>query len=121
MQSALWPDIDYYHAGNATARDRLEALELVEQHGWYELYRNKEDGSYWRLDRGDKYQERFIVRIAEPGTWQTFDATELEKQLLLTHRGGLRTERCIVAGCKSTVLQKSAFCLDHTYERGVRK
>jgi hypothetical protein len=121
MQNDLWPDIDYFHFGTAAAQARLQALELVERHGWYSLYQRRSDGSYWRLDQEDKYQGSYIVRISIPETWRTFDATHLEKQLLLAQRGGLAAERCLVAGCASTAIRKSAFCLDHTYERGVRR
>ena len=118
---SLWPPIDYFHANTATSRARLAELELVAQEGWHELYRHKTDGSFWRIDREDKYQERFMVKIKDFGTWQSFDSTQLEMQLLLDYRGGHSQDRCLVVGCEARAVRASAFCLEHTYERGVRK
>ncbi len=116
-----WPEIDYFHANTAEARARLAELEHIAEVAWFELYRRKEDGSFWRIDREDKHQERFIVRIESFLDWESFDSSSLEKQLLLSTRGGESQERCLVAGCSSRAIKASAFCLEHTYERGVRK
>lgn len=116
-----WPEIDYFHANTATARARLAELEQVAQADWYDLYRRRRDGSLWRVDHEDKYQERFIVRIPSVLNWESFDSSPMEKQLLFSTRGGESEERCLVAGCSSKAIKGSAFCLEHTYERGVRK
>ena len=118
---SLWPLVDYFHANTATSRARLAELDLIAQEGWYELYRHKTAGSLWRIDREDKYRERFMVEIKDFATWQSFDSTQLEMRLLLDSRGGLSGEHCLVAGCQKHALLKSAFCLEHTYERGVQK
>ncbi|GLS13064.1 hypothetical protein GCM10007935_04920 [Hydrogenophaga electricum] len=116
-----WPEIDYFHANAATARGRLAELEHVAQADWYDLYRHKHDGSLWRVDREDKYQGRFIVRVPSLSDWESFDSSPLEKQLLLSARGGESEDRCLIAGCSAKAIKASAFCLEHTYERGVRK
>lgn len=99
----------------------MAALELVDQANWYVPHRHKADGSYWRLDAGDKYQQRFLIRIDEPSAWATFDSRPLEKALLLEARGGLTDAACLRLGCALPALKRSAFCVDHTYERGVWK
>ncbi|WP_018230335.1 hypothetical protein [Methyloversatilis universalis] len=99
----------------------MRELELVDRKNWYELYRRVEDGTHWRLDAEDKFQQRYLVQIDELGGWESFDSSALEKQLLLESRTGLGSDECICAGCVSLALLGSAFCLNHTYERGVRK
>ena len=118
---SLWPLVDYFHTNTATSRARLAELDLIAQEGWYELYRHKTAGSLWRIDREDKYRERFMVEITDLATWQSFDSTQLEMQLLLVSRDGCSGERCLAAGCQKHALLKSAFCQEHTYERGVRE
>ncbi|GAA5170134.1 hypothetical protein GCM10025770_32620 [Viridibacterium curvum] len=116
-----WPIISYFNSGTATSRHILSQLEFVAREQWYELYRHKEDGSLWRLDADDKYQQRFLVKIDNAETWATFDATQLEQGLLLESRGGLSEDRCKWKSCESRAIQRSAFCVVHTYEQGVRK
>jgi hypothetical protein len=116
-----WPQIDYFHSGQAKSKAKLASLELVAEESWRQLYRHKTDGTYWRLDTEDKFQERFLVRIEDPSSWSSFDATSLEKSLLLSNRGGLASEKCLMGGCAQRVIVGSAFCLDHTYAQGVRK
>jgi hypothetical protein len=99
----------------------MAELELVDRANWYELYRHKADGSHWRLGADEKYEQRFLVRIDDLAIWSTFDSSPLEKALLLERRGGLSHEVCIQQGCNERTLKGSAFCLNHTFERGVRK
>src|SRR5437868_14126165 len=53
-----WQRASYFNSGTAEARQRMTELELVDRANWYELYRRKGDGSYWRLNADDKYQQR---------------------------------------------------------------
>jgi len=99
----------------------MAELELVDRANWYELYRRKADDTHWRLDADDKYQQRFLVRIDELASWHTYDSSPLEKALLLDRRRGVGEERCLRQDCAQLVLKGLAFCLDHTFERGVRK
>ena len=96
-------------------------LDFVDRAGWHELYRRKSDGSLWRLGCDDKYQQRFLVCVEGVENWVDFDSRSLEEQLLLQHRGGLGLEKCISLGCENPELLGSDFCLNHTYEQGVRK
>lgn len=116
-----WPIASYFDDGTATARAAMAELELIEQAGWYELYRRRFDDSYWRIAVADKYQQRFLIRIDDLNGWSTFDSGQLEQQLLLQRRGGLGRDACVVQGCDHLVVLGSAFCLAHTYERGIRK
>ena len=116
-----WPSATYFNSGTAEARHRMADLEFVDRAKWYELYRRKSDGSYWRLDAADKCQQRFLIRIDNVKGWETFDSSPLEKSLLLARRGGLSNEQCVQQGCHELAVNGSAFCLNHTFERGVRK
>lgn len=115
------PAISYFHSGTAFAQRALAQLELIDRAGWYELYRRTSDGTYWRLETEDKYQQRFLVRIDDFANWKTFDSAPLEKGLLLESRGGVNSESCMWQRCSAPSLNSSAYCLDHTYEKGVRK
>jgi hypothetical protein len=116
-----WPVASYFNSGTSFARSVLPELELVSREGWYELYRRRSDGTYWRLDADDRYQQRFLVRIDNLNSWASFDSTGLEKTLLLEKRGGLSEERCLWKDCESLSVNGSAYCVDHTYATGVRK
>jgi hypothetical protein len=116
-----WPAISYFHSGTAFAQRALAQLEFLDRADWYELYRHKIDGTHWRLEAADKYQQRFLVRIDDIGNWKTYDSSPLEKGLLLESRGGLSSEACMWRHCGAPSLKGSAYCLDHTYEKGVRK
>jgi hypothetical protein len=116
-----WPGASYFNEGTAEARHRMLQLEFIERANWYELYRHKSNGTYWRLDADDKYQQRFLIRVERIEEWSTVDSSQLEMSLLLNRRGGVGADKCIQMGCGEFVLNGSAFCLKHTYERGVRK
>ena len=117
----MWPQASYFDDANPIDQRRLSDLELVARAHFFELYRRKADGSYWRLDVADKYQQRFLIRIAQQEAWAEFDASALERGQLLKHRGGLATGACVQHGCSAAPLQGSAFCLDHAYAQGLRK
>lgn len=117
----VWPVVSYFHSGTAFAQHVLAQLEILDRAEWYELYRHKGDGTHWRLETEDKYQQRFLVRIDDIEKWKSFDSSPLEKGLLLESRGGLSSETCMWQRCDAPCLNGSAYCLDHTYEKGVRK
>ena len=119
--STVWRRASYFNSGTAAARNVMLELELVDRKIWHELYCRPDDGTHWRLDAEDKFQQRYLVQIEDRAGWESFDSSELEKQLLLESRGGLGSEACSCAGCSASVLLASAFCLNHTYDRGVRK
>jgi hypothetical protein len=116
-----WPIAAYFNEGTSGAQQQLAELELVGRANWRELYRHKSNGSYWRLDVADKYQQRFLVRMDTSDGWETVDTSDVEKALLLAHRGGLGSAPCMQQGCSAAILLGSAFCLGHTYDRGMRK
>jgi hypothetical protein len=117
----MWPEIDYFNAATAKARNALSQLELIDRYEWHELYRHKTDGSYWRIDAKDKYQQRFIVHVPDVSSWKQFDSSPLQRSLLMSQRGGTSDEQCFVMGCKEKSLKGLAFCVGHAYERGIRK
>jgi hypothetical protein len=118
---ASWPEANYFDDANPIDQLRLSELELVARANFFELYHRKADGSYWRLDMADRYQQRFLIRIAQPDSWAKFDASALEIALLLSHRGGLASGACVQLGCNAAPLQGSAFCPDHAYAQGLRR
>jgi len=61
-----------------------------------------------------------IIAVDHPGPNPPI-ASPLERALLLDRRGGVGEERCVRQDCAQLVLKGLAFCLDHTFERGVRK
>ena len=69
--------------------------------------------------RVDKYQQRFLVRIDELASWHTYTQVPLKKRFSWIVEVALA--RCVRQDCAQLVLKGSAFCLDHTFERGIRK
>jgi hypothetical protein len=121
MDVELWPNASYFNSGTARARQIMTELELIDRKQWFELYRRRANGTLWRLDADDKYQQRFLICVDGVQDWWLYDARQLQEELLLERRGGLGAERCIWQGCSKRVLHGSAFCLQHTYDQGVRK
>jgi hypothetical protein len=118
--SHAWPPISYFHSGTAFAKHALAQMELLDRAEGHELYRRVSDDTHWRLDTEGK-QQRFLVRIDDPRNWKLFDSTPLEKALLLQSRGGMSSEPCMWQRCEASSINGSAYCLDHTYEKRVRK
>lgn len=103
--------------GGAQVRDRLE---VIERKGFRVLYQSKADGSYWRLDEASKAHVRFLIKLVSPKSWAEFDATDMEKRLLIESRGWYSDDVCR-SECELSCIKESAFCEHHTYEMGVRK
>jgi hypothetical protein len=113
--------IEYFDRESAATRDFVSNLEKVGDEGWYELYRNKVDGRLWRIDKDDKYQQSYALQVLPGMDWKTYDPTPDIKALMLATRGESSTGRCMVAGCSAKPLNDLAFCVEHAFERGVRR
>ena len=97
-------------------------LKPIDEKNWRELFRCRVCGTYWRIDTGDKYQERFAWKIGEfREDWADMNFVDEEKRLLVEHRGGVSDEACIWAGCGKPRVKGVVFCVDHLYETGARK
>jgi hypothetical protein len=121
MSPISWPTISYFHEGTRWAREVKKELVEVDHREWRILCRAKSDGSYWLLDAEDKFQTRFLTRLEQTNEWWQRDTSSLEKQLLYESRGGVSGERCMWAGCGGEALNRSAYCLEHTYAAGTRE
>ncbi|MNY39867.1 hypothetical protein D3C86_1745750 [compost metagenome] len=96
-------------------------FDLIDQRPWYELYQHKIDKTYWRLDKPDKYQVQFFVKVDNFNEWFNYDSTELQIDLLLKTRGN-STRKCVWVGCNKIGLQGLVYCQVHAYkEMGIRK
>ncbi|MFL5740218.1 MAG: hypothetical protein ACJ75B_08370 [Flavisolibacter sp.] len=94
---------------------------LVETAPWYRLYKHKANGTLWRLDERDKYQEQYFVRIDDYANWKDFNATELQIELLKKERG-ITGKECSWSLCANKALKGLVFCERHAYlEMGVRR
>lgn len=116
-----WADIAYFDEASAEGQQILSDLVLVDRANWRRLYRHKESGILWTIDEWDKYQQAFLFRVRRVDAWATEDHSELEKALLFATRGGASEDHCHLARCDQPALQGSAFCLDHSYEHGIRR
>ena len=120
-ENLQWPTISYFHEGRRESKQKLAALEFIQHGETANLYRHKHTGEFWRLDSREKFDTRYLTRVPGEQRWQEYDATEAEKALLFKHRGGEATDRCRWSGCASNAIKGSAFCLDHTFQMGVRE
>lgn len=94
---------------------------FIEGAGWYELYQYNYDQSFWRLDKFDKLQERFFVKLPSRDDWTNYNSQELQIELLRKMRG-VTTMSCIWQSCTKPTLQGLAYCERHAYsEMGIRK
>lgn len=109
-----------YYADDSVLQMVKHDFDLIDRAPWYELYKSRLDGSLWRLDEADKYQERFLVRIDTATSWSTYDASPLQIALLERTRG-LGEERCTMKDCGQLALNKLAFCATHAYGIGIRR
>lgn len=105
-----------YYADQNILEEIDTDFNLIERKGWYELYQNEKDKSYWRLDPNDKYQERFFVKLPTLENWTEFDDKDLRIELLLKERGK-SDEICIWKNCKNNALNDLAYCEFHAYKQ----
>jgi hypothetical protein len=109
-----------YYA-DKTILDIIRAeFDLIENEAWYELYQNKNDKSFWRLDRWDKYQEPYFIHLETGTNWTAFDAKPLQIQLLRQTRGNTDMI-CAWEGCPNFSINGMVFCEHHAWEMGIRK
>ena len=111
----------YFDRESAKALDFANQLEKIDDEGWYELYRRKDDGSLWRVDKEDKYQQSYILQILPGMDWKTYDPTREVKALLLATRGETTNGHCMMTNCLAKPLNDLAFCLEHAFEHGIRR
>jgi len=104
-----------YYADPKIIKEINSEFDQIDQKGWYELYRNKNDKSYWRLDREDKYQERFFVKLPTIENWTEFNDKDLRIELLLKERGK-SDDKCIWKNCRYKALNNLAYCEIHAFE-----
>lgn len=110
-----------YYADQEIIEKINEQFLLVDDEGWYLLYQNKFDNTFWRLDKYDRLQVQFFVQLESKDNWTMFNDQELRIQLLLKTRG-VSKNICSWQGCKKRALQNLAFCESHAYlEMGIRK
>ena len=97
-------------------------FDFLDDKGWFELYQHKQDKTFWRLDKWDKYQTQFFVRLETIDNWENFDDSELRVELLKKTRGIDLTRKCIWNNCENLSLQELVYCEKHAYfEMGLRK
>ena len=96
------------YADDSVLQKVKESFDLIDTAPWYELYKSREDGSLWRLDEADKYQEQFLVRVDLSTDWSTYDASPLQIALLERTRG-LGGERCFMKDCDRPALNKLVY------------
>lgn len=111
---------DIYYADKEILDLLKSDFEHVDDKGWHELYQQKSDKSYWRLDKWDKYQQQFFVRLDSTENWTEFNDTQLRIELLLRTRG-VSDEKCVWKNCQKLALNGLAYCEVHAYEFGTRK
>ncbi|MDP4269897.1 MAG: hypothetical protein Q8909_07200 [Bacteroidota bacterium] len=107
-------------------KDILEIIkidfDLINDTEWYQLYQHKIDKTIWRLDKWDKHQVQFFVRLSSIDNWTDFDDTELRIELLQKTRGTDMSRKCIWRECIRPSLNGLVYCEIHAYkEMGIRK
>lgn len=100
-----------------------ETVEIVDRKdsGWGELRICRICGQHWQLDKWDKLQTICAIKIDFPDDWQNYDDKSDRMQLLIDSRGGLSEVRCIKAICQNKAFKSLAYCLEHSYEIGLRE
>jgi hypothetical protein len=67
------------------------------------------------------FRADYLLRVDEGIDWKTYNPTTEMKALLLETRGEAESGHCIVAGCTKAPLNHLAFCIEHAFERGIRR
>jgi len=65
-----------YYADKEILNTIKTDFDLIDDKGWYQLYQNKTDKTFWRLDKWDKHQEQFFVRLDNSENWIEFNDKE---------------------------------------------
>jgi hypothetical protein len=114
-------DKDIYYVDDQILSLIQDKLRLIETDIWHELYIESATGKYWKLDKADRLQVRFLIRIQDIRSWKEFDDPELKVELLKIHRG-MSNETCAWDSCGNPALNRLAFCAQHAFhEMGIRK
>ncbi|UKT62145.1 hypothetical protein [Pedobacter mucosus] len=110
-----------YYVTNEIKRQLSLDFELVEEKGWYLLYKRNFDKSYWRLDKPEKYQTQYFLKLNTLDNWAKFDAKDLQVNLLKKERGRNEIGICIWENCLTNSLNGLIYCEKHAYEEmGIR-
>ena len=117
-QCAELPEVIYFGSEPDVFQSTLVELSVG---NWVKLFRCSDCEQLWRIDEWDKYQTQFAAKVPDIDTWETYDTTPFEKQLLLQSRGGLSDNICTWARCGQPAVKGVAFCVDHLFESGARK
>jgi hypothetical protein len=112
------PAIFYY---GDVGENFYEHLSKEGSSNWREFFKCESSGQYWRIDKYDRLQERFVVKIEDIKNWKDFDSSLLIKDLILKNRGGSTDKECVWANCKNKRVKGVAYCIDHLYECGIRR
>ena len=112
---------DIYYVNDKVIKIIEIEFDLIAKKGWFLLYKNKEDNSYWRLDVWDKLQTQLFLKLTTIENWDEFDDKDLRIELLKKNRG-LSTNTCVWKGCDKKALNSIVYCELHAYnEMGIRK
>jgi len=110
-----------YYADKEIINTIKTDFDLIDDKNWYQLYQNKIDKTFWRLEKWDKNQEQIFVRLDTSDNWIEFDDKEFRIILLLKSRG-ISDKKCIWKDCNKSSIQGLVYCERHAYEEmGIRK
>lgn len=102
----------------------VDTLERIGERneGWAFLYRCKECGQLWHVDRWDKLQVLLCFKISDLENWSEADDEAMRIGYLIKARGGNGDETCSWRGCEKKALKSLAFCAHHAFhEMGARE
>jgi len=73
------PDQSIFYFDEAISKQLELNFEKAGDSAWVELYQSKIDGTFWRLNKWDKYQTQYFVKVDSQDTWIEFDSVALER------------------------------------------
>ena len=91
-------------------------LELIDQTVWLTLQQCLNCKQLWQLDNIDRLQVNLAIKLNSDVNWRDFDDRPERLGHLISSRGGVSKEHCVMEGCNQHALKSLAHCPKHAFD-----
>lgn len=91
-------------------------LELVDQTNWLTLRQCSNCVQFWQLDKIDRLQVSLAIKLETDSNWRDFDDRPVRFNYLISSRGRIAAEKCIMEGRNEHALNSLAHCVKHSFD-----
>jgi len=93
----------------------------INSEDWRHLVKCSSCGQLWQVDEWDKYHHGIGIKyFGAIDNWETISDLEIRKEIIIENHNGISNTEYQWNNCKNNSLGDMVFCVDHTYENGIR-